>query len=244
MDLLISYLKENSSWIRDIGTLILTGTATVLAILTYRRAKATVLQPKRTEVIKIQSQVLVDFLKSISDNGNSIDSSLDYMGVFNCNFFYTIWKTTPSSQQDPEIYEMMNKSIGGWYARNEEDPTNLMQIKGDLDDLLFYMEHNKVLSLVVLTSRAIEAINRIRALNVNPFIPDKINVVLDQIMKDMGENYFVVMPTLLTDEVIKQKDVKVLDLMRAFEKKRKHHVEAVEKLKEKIREHLGVNEKW
>lgn len=90
MDYIIAYLKENSSWIRDIGTLILTGTATVLAILTYRRAKATILQPKRTEVIKIQSQVLVDFLKSISENGNNIDSSLDYMGVFNCNFFYTI----------------------------------------------------------------------------------------------------------------------------------------------------------
>lgn len=128
---------------------------------------------------------------------------------------------------------MMNKSIGGWYARNEDDPTNLMQIKGNLDDVLFYMEHNRVLSLVVLTSRALDAINRIRALDVNPFIPDKINVVLYQIMKDMGENYFAVMPTLLTDEVIKQKDVKVLDLMRAFEKKRKHHVEAVEKLKEK-----------
>lgn len=42
MDSVIEYLRLNLNWIKDLATLVFTGTATVLAILTYRRARATV----------------------------------------------------------------------------------------------------------------------------------------------------------------------------------------------------------
>ena len=60
---MIEYLKNNISWLKDLFTLIFAGTGTIVAILTYRRARATVLQPKRTEVTKVQTQILIDFLK-------------------------------------------------------------------------------------------------------------------------------------------------------------------------------------
>ncbi|WP_133257241.1 hypothetical protein [Hymenobacter edaphi] len=81
----LDVIKENSGWIKDITTVIFTGTATVLALLTYKRAKATVLQPKRTEVTKKQTKILSDFLTVIAENNNSIDSALDYVNLLNYN---------------------------------------------------------------------------------------------------------------------------------------------------------------
>lgn len=52
---LIDGIKVHIGWIKDLVTSALAIAATIIAILTYRRARATILQPIRTEVIKKQS---------------------------------------------------------------------------------------------------------------------------------------------------------------------------------------------
>ena len=59
-------MKEYVTIIKDLCTIIFTCVATVLGILTYLRAKATVLQPIRTEVVKKQSAMLSELLTVIS----------------------------------------------------------------------------------------------------------------------------------------------------------------------------------
>ncbi|MCW3789833.1 hypothetical protein [Plebeiibacterium sediminum] len=68
---MIDYIKENINWLKDLFTLIFAGTGTVVAILTYRRARATILQPIRTEVIKKQSEILTKLLQVIRENNLS-----------------------------------------------------------------------------------------------------------------------------------------------------------------------------
>ena len=54
---MLEFLKSNISWIKDVFVVVLTSVATVIAILTYLRAKETILQPVRTEVIKRQTEI-------------------------------------------------------------------------------------------------------------------------------------------------------------------------------------------
>jgi len=79
--------KENLIWIKDFATIAFYAIGAAVAILTYHRAKATVLQPKRTEVIKIQTQILTDFLSSFNSDGHNLDSSLDYIAVHQVTSF-------------------------------------------------------------------------------------------------------------------------------------------------------------
>ena len=49
---ILQFIKNNIAWVQSFLSIIFTFVATVVSILTYKRAKATVLQPIRNEVIK------------------------------------------------------------------------------------------------------------------------------------------------------------------------------------------------
>lgn len=65
---IFDFIKNNISWIKDILWIIFTLVATIVAVLTYKRAKSSVLQPIRTETIKKQSVLLEEVLKFIKDD--------------------------------------------------------------------------------------------------------------------------------------------------------------------------------
>ena len=67
MDVL-KWIWTNISTIKDILWIIFTFIATFIAILTYRRAKYTILQPLRTEVIKKQTELFVEIIENFSDD--------------------------------------------------------------------------------------------------------------------------------------------------------------------------------
>ena len=57
------WLKRNAAPLRDISTIIFTLIATTVAILTYRRARISLFQPLRTEVVKRQADILLALLE-------------------------------------------------------------------------------------------------------------------------------------------------------------------------------------
>jgi len=87
---MIDYIKENISWLKDLFTLLFVGTGTVVAIFTYRRAKATILQPIRTEVIKKQSELLSKLLQTLNENNQSFEVGLDYVNLVHINVTLTL----------------------------------------------------------------------------------------------------------------------------------------------------------
>lgn len=66
-------------------SIIFTGSATIVAILTYIRAKEKFLQPIRTEVIKKQTEILTEILEVFSKHEFSLDRALDYVNVAQIN---------------------------------------------------------------------------------------------------------------------------------------------------------------
>lgn len=58
----MQFLKDNIFWIKDLFTLIFTFVGTVIAILSYKRARYTILQPLRSEVVKKQTDFFINLL--------------------------------------------------------------------------------------------------------------------------------------------------------------------------------------
>ena len=112
-----------------------------IAILTYLRAKATILQPKRTEIIKKQTEIFSNFLSFVNENENSIDNGFDYVNLFSDNVDlvlrdYGLIEIDPNSEK---YHEMLLK-ISGWIQFLENDIEKFVFIKGNLgtyDELIF-----------------------------------------------------------------------------------------------------------
>ncbi len=110
--MIISYIQDNIYWIKDIFTLILVATATVISILAYRRARATVLQPIRNEVIKKQSLILSEVLAFLPKT--TFDRSLDYVGVASANAYLALRDYGFVFKDQKEILDKVDKTICGW----------------------------------------------------------------------------------------------------------------------------------
>lgn len=80
-------LSENITWIKDIFWVVFTSIATIVSIKTYIRAKSTILQPLRTEVIKRQTDLLVELLSFLLDRQKDFYFKIDYFGLVNTNVF-------------------------------------------------------------------------------------------------------------------------------------------------------------
>lgn len=72
IDEVIQFLKGNSDWLKDVSNIIFAGTGTIIGILSYKKAKSSIFQPKRTEVPKIQTDALLEFLSKYTTNGKRI----------------------------------------------------------------------------------------------------------------------------------------------------------------------------
>jgi len=276
MDLL-AFLQKNSVWLKDLFTIIFTGTATVLSILTYKRAKATVLQPKRAEVIKRQTEALITLLNLITKNNNSVDDALDYTRIFGYNVDL-ILRDYGLIEIDPENkeYQDINTNIAGWIQFLENDIHQFVYVKGDLktyDDTLLYANENKRLfhycselkkgnvkvHRIFFTKQYLDFFESLRDFSHNPFIPNELQIIILKIGESIESNIFQDLRTILKTLVeeyhkaLEDKELPQLilipeyrhqELWRLYEKLRKHHDSDYLELKNKIRSHLSIDEKW
>jgi len=108
---MIEYIKENIGWLKDVFTLLFAGTGTIVAILTYRRARATVLQPIRTEVIKKQSETLSRFIQIIKNYNYSFEEGLDYINLVQTNVIMTLTDYGFVFKEHKELSEKIQNNI-------------------------------------------------------------------------------------------------------------------------------------
>lgn len=269
---IIVYIKQNISWIKDLFTLIFIGIATVISILAYWRARATILQPIRNEVIKKQSRLLTELLDYLSKERSSIDEGIDYVGVASTSAFLTLRDYGFIFKNHKEILEKINKIEAGWLYCGESKILKDVEVIG-----MFNEEDKREQSLkevhhtgkekfenakkgiieidkIYLTKKHKDFFEKIVEYADNPFLPKKIQGHIKKIVSDVQINLTVHLKIVLT-KFMKEfceiyfagennPNVSPIGVYNKFNHHRIHHKEDLKELKFEIRKYLRIDEDW
>ncbi len=213
---IINFFRENSSWLKDISTIVFTATGTLVAILSYRRAKSSIFQPKRTEAAKIQTQILTDFLTTFTTDGNSLDRSIDYLNIYKYNVDIALRDYNLADiEKISEKYAEYELNIAGWFQFLENDIYDFILVEGskkEYDQLLFepnnrerqkhYEKKAKEgvfdIHRIFYTKKYHQFHKKLRDLTNNPFLPTEIQKAASQIGDNMTVNLHHKLRTLLS----------------------------------------------
>lgn len=270
MNEIFPFIKANSDWIKDVATIVFAGTGTVIGILSYRKAKSSIFQPKRTEVTKVQTDILLDFLSKFTTDGNSIDQAIDYRSILSYNLElalrdYNLLKIDPQSKK----YEILSNSIAGWY----ENPGDIYSInveEGSLEQYhKFYynpihpkgLEKEQInIERIFFTKRHYEFIKKLKDLSSHPFLNKEIQNAANRLAKHLTINIQEKAKKVIEEQIIaiyktyiEEKNSSDLNLQVTlkhavmfplFSINRIDHSEDYDLLIKEIRKHLMIDEKW
>jgi hypothetical protein len=197
---LVLFLKDNMSWIKDIFTMLFAAVATVISILAYRRARATVLQPIRSEVIKRQSSTIADILSAIPKSGGDISQRLDYYMIVWVNTFGLLSDYGYSYEnQDHFEKEIFNKVYAAYVVgdleKKDDKPISTVDIKKkNIEEL-----EKGIIKIrsIRFTKKHQEYSNLLEDFASNPFLPSKISEILEQLNSNILTNLRVHLKSVL-----------------------------------------------
>lgn len=112
MENILTFLTDSLPYLRDFATTFVALTGAVVAILTYRRAKETLLQPVRSEVIKRQTDMLIEVLSTIG-SGVSVSEKADYRGIIEVNILGSMLKCGAIFNDVEQIRAFLDKKVKG-----------------------------------------------------------------------------------------------------------------------------------
>nr|WP_294896255.1 hypothetical protein [uncultured Pedobacter sp.] len=266
----IKYIQENISWLKDISTLVFTATATIVAILTYRRARATVLQPIRSEVIKKQSELLSNFLQLLKEHDHSFDTGLDYTHLVQLNVMMVLDAYGFVFKGHKELMEKMGGEISSWIPCGSGNILKDVQIvssfkdapkESDAPDKYPGKEQFELLKAgvvevdkIYLTKVNFEFSKKISEFSVDPFMPTSLQVTLKELSNDINSNLTIILKHELEAFMIEfgrhyfaNQSAPVFDpvgVYNDFNHNRAHHRPTLDKLRKDIRKYLRIDESW
>ena len=193
-------VKDNLSYIKDILWIVFTFVATAITVLTYRKARFTLLQPLRTEVVKRQTELLVELLDFLDDDKPSFQITIDYIGIIECNI-YRLLKHYGFILSGESQDRAVNDNIAGAIILKSSGRISSFQLPTAIDDLgnLPAQDNSKNdyelakqgivdLEILHLTKRHTECMDKLHGFMVNPFMPQEIQSYLEKLRKDISEN--------------------------------------------------------
>jgi hypothetical protein len=268
---MVELIKENIAWIKDLVMLFFAGTATVVTILTYRRARATILQPIRNEVIKKQSELLSEVL-NLCQPSSKIDSGLDYVKLVQANVIFHLRDYGFVFRDQTELFEILSKDIVGWLPCGETQVLEDVEVISSFEpERADGKRRNNVAEMgkkkyedakkgiikidkVYLTTSHKEYMEKLHLLSASPFMPTTIQAVLSQLIADVSKNLRVVLKIALKNFVHeffeKSSEGKVYPhfdptgVYNEFNHQRIHHKETIDRLVKETRNYLRIDESW
>lgn len=266
------WITANMTTLKDGLSILFTFVATLVAVLTYRRARYTLLQPLRTEVVKRQTDLLVELLDFIYDDGVSFSFKIDYMNLVECNVFLLMKEYGFVLKDDPS--EFIEKNYAGMllFHENErlpfvESPEVFEKSTGAEEwekeqKEVSRKKYEKAKTGVVhiegihFTKQYFAFSQQMKRFIDNPFIPADIQKLLKQLMSDIQFNLATVLKKTLEEFALqlcgmgskisqdKPLPVQPQAIYNNFNRNRRHHKNQIEKIQGKTREHLMVDKKW
>jgi len=268
--IIITFFQNNINWIKDIFTIVFVTAGTIIAILTYRRAKATILQPIRTEVIKKQSQLLSELLDCVTKNFKENVLGFDYNGIVKINAFSLLKRYGFKLKDQEEIEKkVMENSAGAIIINDGKNITDFEVIdtfsrkpkggnqkkryekgKKEFENLKKGIVH---IQLINYTENYHKFIIQLSDFADNPFLPTDIRKILKTLIEESHTNLTVHIKNALTTFILKFSEL-------YFKGEKKHkispdgiynefnhncisHKQIISELKKEIRSHLRIDEK-
>ena len=265
----IAILKDNIGWIKDILTIVFTGTITLVALFTYLRAKETLLQPVRSEVIKRQSELLMNLLEFITKDEAS--SGPDYLDLIHVNVHEGMVKYGFVIADQQNIEKKLNELVGGsvFFAKDNiitdlevvqpfpssssENGKDKKQSESDRQDYEKAKAGDIQISWIFLTKKHQQYMRSLSAYANNPLLPSNVQKVLHKIADDINSNVTVVMKATLEDffkDLFKKHcaveggwkgKISPIGVYNEFNHRRIHNDNDIARLSAEIRKYLKVD---
>lgn len=240
--------------------------AAVVAILTYRRARATILQPIRNEVIKKQSEILVELLDFLPSEGKLIHEGLDYSSIAIINVHNHLRELGFLFANQDELFKKIDESVAGWTYVGESRTLLDVEVVGvfedqkseeiDIGKLKFENAKKGIVEIdkVYFTKNHNDFSGRLLEFSQNPYTPKEIQNILIKIINDIGVNLHVNMKAALVDflrefctqyfEDQKLPKINPIGVYNNFNHKRISHEQDIKRLRHAVREYLMIDKEW
>jgi len=256
-------LSLNVGLTKDILTALAAIVIAIIAVLTYRRARDTVLRP---EIIRRQSDLLSDLFRFLSNVDTGHHSDPDYQGiiVLNLRALLSSYGFMSETQEPPDklrteqpagalvseaglelipsvqVEEEITPNGQSRYTREERQN----QAKAGIIDI----------DQIWLTRAYVEFDNKLSDYVRDPLMPSQVSTALAKLQDDISVNLHVHMPETLRQFMEafckhyfaggKKPVIEPAGVYTDFNRKRIRHKEHIEKIREAIREHLRVDTAW
>jgi hypothetical protein len=240
-----------------------------VSIKTYLRAKATVLQPLRTEVVKRQTDLLVELLDFISNGKNEFFNKMDYLGIVYCNVILNMEEYGYVLKEN-SVFEKAKETTSGFYIIAESKQLNFLpktfSIKEELnkqheeetkkgkEKLLRARKGEIELERIFYTNQYLDTITELKMFTENPFLPANIQTEIRKIDSDISYNLTTILPCEIKEFIFKLSktngsvenplNISPIGVYNKFQRKCNHHDEAIKHIIFLTREYLMVDKKW
>lgn len=249
------------NFIKEITNIAFWVIGTIIAVLTYNRAKYTLLQPLRAETIKKQFELFSELLELIS---NDFESKINYPNMVTINVFCAIRDYGFIFSEDSTILKDIDKETQGWVHCGESNTVQaeiISTFENEKKDTLYQKNRYENLKKgiasidrIYLTKPHSDTMSELRKLGKNPFMPKSIMQELLNIEKEIHINNTVIMKKELESFMLefskKYSENKIapkfnpIGVYNNFNHKRIHHYQRIKKLRYELRRYLLIDLPW
>ena len=268
-----NWITTNHELLKNLLWIAFTFVATLIAWLTYRRARHTLLQPLRSEVVKRQTDLLVGLLDFLYDDGVDFSSKADYAGIIACNA-YCLMRDYGFVLADNGMLNAVNANCGGMLVLKEKGSLSFVELPNLFEEKVSEEEYKRRrielskgryelgkqgivdLEYLYTTKQFLAFEQQLLHFIENPFMPGDIQCLLRQLSDDIQYNVSVATKAVLEDFLIqlctkqekasKEKPLSIQHqaIYNDYIRKSKQHSDQINKIKRKTREYLMVDQKW
>lgn len=258
---ILEIIRENINLVKDFFTIIFYVTVAVIAILTFIRAKETFLQPVRSEVIKKQTELMTDLLKTL--HKNNIDFGLDYPGVVRVNIFRWLIIYGFILKDQEKVRETISRDIdqSTLFFPDENIQLDDLEIITSFDDkketkiaedpgkaLYEKAKRGEInINKIFITKKHRVYRDKLHFYVENPFLPNSIKVHLESLINDIDTNIKIHLRKVLGSfirEVFNRKGQTRFSpdgVFNEFNHVRIHHASTYDILKSEVRKYLKID---
>ena len=257
----INWLKLNIAWIKELFTIIFTAAATIIGILTYKRAKETILSPMRNAVIQRQADILLELLESV-------DGKLNYLELVEINTIKLLSEFGFVFSNNKEVLKNIDgEVVGSIYCGSNKQIETVKIIepfekdaereKASFEDYskkrYEKLKNGEVeIEWIYITKKYQTYHLQIQKISKNPYIPKVVLTQVNTYLSEINKNLTEILKEVLKEFIIKYYDnyaegrsiFNPIGVYNEFNHKRIHHKHSLRMLQNEIRNYMQIDKKW